>query len=341
MSNIDMVLEQFATLDKEELKKIAEKIHQLLSKADRVSAPIDKCRKCETDSIVKFGKDKNGKQRYRCRNCGATFSETSYSVVANSHCSEGVWVKYIELLLEGASLAKCAAKCGISCRTAFVWRHKILNAMQKDQTDRLLSGIVEADEMFVSVSYKGNHKKSKRFQMPRKAFARGTDNTNPKTPKACVMCVLERNGQSYAEFVGLGVPHAASLSRVFKKRILPESIVIADSARATKRCFDDITDIELVQMQPLRNNKKPEIRGAYHIQGVNNLHHRFRVFLRKYNGVATKYLMHYFGLFMWIENRRKINDINLNEALSSYIGQKDTYVPAEKLFCLPPLPSAA
>lgn len=121
MSNIDMVLEQFAAFDKEELKKIAEKIHQLLSKADRISVSIDKCRKCEANNIVKFGKDKNGKQRYRCRNCGATFTETSYSVVANSHCSEDVWVKYIELLLEGASLAKCATKCGISCRTAFAF----------------------------------------------------------------------------------------------------------------------------------------------------------------------------------------------------------------------------
>jgi hypothetical protein len=31
----------------------------------------------------------------------------------------------------------------------------------------VLEGIVEADETFFAISYKGNHKKSKTFKMPR------------------------------------------------------------------------------------------------------------------------------------------------------------------------------
>ena len=36
-----------------------------------------------------------------------------------------------------------------------------------------LSGLIEGDETFFSISYKGNHKKSDKFVMPRPAHKRG------------------------------------------------------------------------------------------------------------------------------------------------------------------------
>ncbi len=347
MDKICQILKQAEGLSAQELKRVSEYLLNMFSKVSGVyglsADDAENCRKCASDKIVKFGKDKNGKQRYKCKCCGATFTATSYSVVAGTRHSEEVWEKYIGLLLIGASLKECAYQCEISDRTAFIWRHKILNALQQDQDNRMMAGIIEADEMFLPVSYKGNHQKSKRFTMPRKAFQRGSDNRSNDVPKACIMCAVERNGQSYGEVLGLGQPTIKMITHAFENRIIPESIMLSDRALAMKNYFARKTDVELIRLQSTVSGRHrggdPEIRGVYHIQTVNNFHKRLQSFLLKYNGVATKYLNHYVNLFVWIENHKAL-DNKLEASMKTYISGKNTYVPANSLFGLPALPAA-
>ena len=158
MDKVRQFLNAAKCLSETELKRISDALLDMLGVSSRSSGDsvknIPKCRKCESERIIKFGVDKNGKQRYRCKCCGTTFIETSYSVVSHTRHSFNVWEKYIHLLLVGASLEECAFQCGISVRTAFIWRHKILNALQRDQGNRVMAGIIEADEMFLPVSYR-------------------------------------------------------------------------------------------------------------------------------------------------------------------------------------------
>ena len=51
------------------------------------------------------------------------------------------------------------------------------------QTMFTLDGIIEADETFFAISYKGNHSKSKTFAMPRKAHKRGHSTHIKACPK--------------------------------------------------------------------------------------------------------------------------------------------------------------
>jgi hypothetical protein len=44
--------------------------------------------------------------------------------------------------------------------TAFAWRHKILDTLSELTEKTYLTGVVEADETFFNVSFKGNHKRS-------------------------------------------------------------------------------------------------------------------------------------------------------------------------------------
>ena len=346
MKNIDYLIEMSKEFGANDLKNFADRIYDMLQNAEGTSLDIkvDRCRKCDSRQIAKFGKDKNGKQRYKCNSCGCTFTPTSFSAISHSHCSMNTWKIYIELLLAGTSLSKCAEKCHISVQTAFVWRHKILSVLQRDQDNRVMNGIVETDDMFISVSYKGNHKNSKKFVMPRKSYKRGTDNTGPSGQKVCVMCAVERKGHTYGEVLGIGQASEEMLSHAFKDRILEESIVVADKAHYIKKYFSS-TNIELVQTAAHSNPKlassPPEIKGVYHIQNVNNLHKRFRAFLKNYNGVATKYLNHYVGLYIWIENHKKLGNANLEQELYDTINSFNTYIPANYIFGLPELPSVA
>ena len=349
MDKVNVFINQISGFNKAELKQISERLLQMLKSASGAafgcSYSVDECRKCGSKHLVRFGKDKNGKQRYKCSACGATFTGTSFSVISHSHCSEDTWEKYIGLLLDSAPLTRCAKECKISVRTAFIWRHKILNALQKDQDNRVLAGIVEADEMFVHVSYKGNHTKSKRFTMPREPFERGSDNRDNFSPKVCLVFAVERNGQCYGEAVGVGHPTLKMLSHAFNDRICPESIMITDKGHVMKNYFRKRQDIEFIRLESSVTGRHdggpPEIRGAYHIQHVNNAHHRFRDFLRRYCGVSTKYLNHYVGLFIWIENHKNIELVNLADEMKRCMVSNGTYQKANSLFDFPSVPCVA
>lgn len=164
----EKLIEQLKNYNQEDLKELSRAILELLSNSSTVdSLQLTHCKKCNSIHIVKFGKDKNNKQRYRCKSCGCTFTATSYSTISKTHGSLQQWEKYIELLINGKSLRYSAQACKISLPTAFLWRHKILSSLQHDQDNRVLDGVIEIDDTFFKESYKGNHSKSNRFVMPR------------------------------------------------------------------------------------------------------------------------------------------------------------------------------
>ena len=346
MGKVFQILKDAKGLSKAELKLISDQFLKMLSQADGVygasGKTVEKCRKCGADKIVKFGKDKNGKQRYKCKCCGTTFTETSFSAVSRTRHSNAVWETYIHLLLTGASLEVCAFQCGISVRTAFIWRHKILNTLQNDQDNRVMAGIIEADEKYIPVSYKGNHKKSKHFVMPREPYRRGTDNRSNNMPKACIMCAVERHGHSYSEVLGVGQSNTQMVTHAFEKRVVDDSIMLSDGGKALSNYFAKKDKVELITLKSSMSGSHkggdPEIRGIYHIQTVNNFHKRLDAFLRRYTGVATKYLNHYVSLFVWIENHKKMND-TLEDSLLNYIGERSSYAPARSLFERPSVPA--
>lgn len=96
MKNLDSLFAQIQSLKLDELKLVANSIMAALkgeTSADSAqSEKIAVCRKCgEEGGIAKFGKDGAGKQRYRCKYCGCTFTATSYTTISHTHCDLSKW----------------------------------------------------------------------------------------------------------------------------------------------------------------------------------------------------------------------------------------------------------
>lgn len=350
MKKAELFINELETLSISELKQISERILHLLrsvnnSSSEEVLSVPQKCPKCGSELMSKHGKDDKGRQRYKCKSCAATFTNTSFSVISNSIYDNATWLKYIELLIKRTSLRKSSKECGISLQTAFFWRHKILRAIQNDQDNRVLAGIVEMDELYMPISYKGNHSKSTHFVMPRESYKRGSDNKAQTGSKACVMCAVERNGQTYGEVLGKGQPTIAMLTHAFGNRILTDSIVLSDKSISIRNYFNNYTTIELIQLESHMTVKgksgPPEICGAMHIQTVNNLHSRFRAFLRVYNGVATKYLNHYLSLFIWLENHKCFEHNTFVNDVFEQIVQPNTCISGYRFSLMSPIPQVA
>jgi transposase-like protein len=246
------------------------------------------CPICNSKHIVRFGHRADGTQRYKCKDCGKTFVSTSNSIVSGSRISLSVWKKYIECMMYGLSVRECADICRIHRNTAFAWRHKILGALQNMAESVSLDGIIEADETFFPISYKGNHKHST-FKMPRKAHKRGhsTHLRGLSHEKVCVPCAVNRNGLSIAKATNLGRVATRNLHSLYGNRIEKGSVMVTDRMNSYRR-FANQNDIELVQLKGGKSKK-----GIYNIQHINSYHSELKRFMENFKGVSTKHLNNY------------------------------------------------
>ena len=165
----------------------------------------DRCVYCEGTHVVKNGVRKDGVQRYLCRDCRRSFIPSTQSVTSRTRKHLSVWLHYVQCMLEHKTLRETADECDMSVSTAFSWRHKILDAVSELAENVFLTGTVEADETFLSVSYKGNHSRSHTFSMPRKAHKRGNDIhiSGLSSEKVCIPCAVNDTGVAYARHIHL------------------------------------------------------------------------------------------------------------------------------------------
>ena len=248
------------------------------------------CPHCGCIHVVRNGhQEGNGKQRYLCRDCGKSFDITSNSIVSGTHKGLDVWERYIACMMQGLSIRKTAEICEMHRNTAFNWRHKILDALQ-DMSDKVeLDGIVEADETFFPISYKGNHSNDESFTMPRKPHKRGgeTHVRGLSKEQVCVACAVNRNGLSIGKVSNLGRISTKDIENVLGGRIDKDATLVTDKMNSYVK-FADSEGIKLVQVKGGKSK-----RGIYNVQRVNSYHSSLSKFMRGFNGVATKYLNGY------------------------------------------------
>ena len=244
------------------------------------------CIYCEGVHVVKNGKRKDGTQRYLCRDCHKSFIPSSDSIASRTRKSVSVWAAYLKCMLDKKTLRQSSEECHISVSTAFTWRHKILDALSELTERTYLTGVVEADETFFNVSYKGNHKRSLRFSMPREAHKRGNDvhAKGLSSEKVCVPCAVNDTGISYARPGKLGKISSDCITSILGKRIAPHAILCTDKERAYQVLAGQ-NELNLIQMDTDCRTITIEGRN-YGIQRVNAYHNRF-------HGVSTKHLGNY------------------------------------------------
>lgn len=208
-------------------------------------------------------------------------------------------------MINGYSIRKCSKIVGISIPTSFFWRHKILDAIRNYIGIGNVGGIIEADETFFRESFKGNHKKSTIFKMPRKAHERGVKGSrNNKEEKrkrgisqeqVCVLCAEDRIGNIITELICKGRMTHTDLERLFKGRIEEKSTLCTDSHKSYIKFVQNLG----IELQQVKRGKHKE--GIYHIQHINAYHSKLKKWMDRFNGVATKYLANYMYWFKWLQ----------------------------------------
>jgi transposase-like protein len=119
------------------------------------------CPRCGHNHFTKNGIT-TGKQRYKCKRCGKTFSSTSNTSI---HYIKNIekWNDFIYLMLSAPktlTLKQTANELQITLKTAHSWRYKFLSALNQQDEIRL-SGQIELDEVFLPFCAKGRKRKDK------------------------------------------------------------------------------------------------------------------------------------------------------------------------------------
>lgn len=298
-------------------------------------AEVVSCSTCKSHNISKNGKDRNAVQRYRCKDCGHTFSVTSNTLCSHTSQSVGQWMAFIIGLFNCEKCETLSKKCGISMPTAHEWRLKVFAALEHLEKDVKLTNIIMADDTRLPYSFKGNHGED--FDVPRKQHKRGKQNTRKSSNDntVCVLCAVDSCGHSFSRLIGFGNPSGKRISEGFKDKldIKEDTILVTDGAKCFSRAIKDYSIPSWNRNTTLKygNKKYPNIIGELHIQGVNSYHSRLKHFISRFRGVASRYLPGYIMLFDYMQNNKDMSQEEMAKKVIKAMTEVTTNITMDDL----------
>lgn len=267
------------------------------------------CPHCGLVDVKKNGKTKTGHQRFQCKGCGKSFTYATRTIFHGAKLPLDTYLRYVHCMMHGMTVRATAYECRISKNASFFLRHKILDALQEMQSKVKLDCIVEADETFFRISFKGNHSRSQFFSMPREPHMRGerSKKRGISLEKVCVPCAVNRDGKSIAQIANLGRASVRSISSVFGGRISPDAVLCTDKHNA----YVGFAEREGINLLQLKSTQR--VSGTLGIQHINGYHSQLKTFMERFHGVATKYLNNY---LVWHNLRNYAEgDFNFKESV--------------------------
>ena len=286
------------------LSLLQEKTSALIEAA---TAPYRACPRCRSVHLHRHG-HAHGLQRYRCADCARTFNALTGTPLARLR-QRSKWLTYLDCMLESGTVRRAAALAGIHKNTSFRWRHRFLTLARADR-HRPLYGITEADETYLLESQKG----SRRLDRPARRRGGRSRWRGISHEQICILVARDRIGRT-VDFVTGRAPLTAPQLRCLTPLIAPDILLVSDGHPAY-RIFAREAGI---MHRAVNLSAGGRVAGALHVQNVNAYHSRFKEWLRRFHGVATRYLPNYLG-WRWAVDGGRISspEMLLSSALRAF-----------------------
>lgn len=242
------------------------------------------CPKCGSDHVVKNG-TAHGKSRFHCKDCGVFFGPASGKLTEGSLSSDTTWDSFLEGMLCNDSLSVLSEKCDISLSTAHSWRMKLFSQVSNSVEGRILMGVIQEDEFYLSASFKGNWKAAlnlgmnmdytnvvpdyRRYGFRNYPNARGSQDHRRglSKDKICVATAIDDRRSVIGKPICRGNVSSEGLEHAFTSRFDKQSILVTDKSKG------GIKYAESTGLAHFALDAKTEARkGQYNLQLVNSLH---------------------------------------------------------------------
>ena len=261
------------------------------------------CPHCRCNDIVLHGRDKNGRQRFKCRGCRKTYNIMTGTPMARARKPEK-WSKYLDCMTEHLSVRRIVATgIGLNGVTIWRWRQRFLEAAVADNAN-LLSGVIEADKTFFLRSFKGSRgwKQGKPPEnRPARLRTRGAMKRGLSREQVPVLTALDNSGRVYQAILA----SLRDLEAALEGRIVAGAVLCSDGSAAYVNVADKADAEHVTVSMPITaphavktNTVFAPLRqvGRLGLGRVNNQHQQLKNFVDgRCRGVATKYLRRYLG----------------------------------------------
>jgi transposase-like protein len=242
------------------------------------------CPHCQSKRIGKWG-SANRLRRYRCKACGVSFNCLTGTPLAQLHKRE-LWAGQAQVLVDGISVRKGAARLDVNPKTAFGWRHRFLSAPKALKALKV-QGTVEADKTFFRRSFKGCRK------LFRKPHKRGGHNAKPGLSDDQVPVLIAQDRTDEAATTDAILPDgSAEAIEAHLGPIIDQRSILVTDAESAFSAFANKREIAHVSLNASQQERSWE---GYHIQHVNAYCNDLKGWMFRFRGVATKYLDSYLG----------------------------------------------
>ena len=259
------------------------------------------CPKCGCERSVRRGRDAAGRQRYRCGECGASFTAASGGVLSNSKLPAAAWQRFAECFVDRLSLRECACRCGVSLKTAWFMRHRVLEALWKHmpcfQVREGCGAVV--DETFFNENLKGNHSKAAGFKMPRPSRRRGGQNHTRGISHdlICVLTGVNDAGDFFFDVACRGRLSGSTAYGLLKGRVEQGAIISTDRLQSYVPALREL-GVACHGAFDSKTQKGP-------LNPINTLHSLIEGFMEPFRGVSTRRLEKYLAWFKWERSFRR------------------------------------
>ncbi|MEA2046108.1 MAG: hypothetical protein U9N48_06265 [Euryarchaeota archaeon] len=124
-------------------------------------------------NIIKFGKTKAGRQRFRCKTCGNTFTETKGTIFYRRHTPEDEIIETLALIAEGSRISSLARVKGHKEDTIIDWIRDAAEHAEAIEDVLLADHRIDRGQLDGLWAYVRNKGEKKIIQRPTKAVSSG------------------------------------------------------------------------------------------------------------------------------------------------------------------------
>jgi transposase-like protein len=235
-----------------------------------------RCPRCQRAEVRRWG-GFAGRRRYRCRSCGRTFSDFTGTPLAYLKRIDR-WSGHCASVEETDTVREEAARLGVHRNTAFRWRHRLLDALhRRDAT--VLDGVVILRDTPFAHSEKG----SRHVAAPRRR-GWGTRGEWLRARQAWVMTAHSQTGRVVSGVAGPLRPSAKDYQHLLAGRLSVGVRLASDRGLRGPAVTSYLGSVH--KYEPAHHFRKDREDAGRYIA-------RLRGWIRRFHGVATKYLPHY------------------------------------------------
>ncbi len=252
------------------------------------------CPYCQHDKCYVI----EGGKRFKCasRECYQKFSVVTGTIMGASNLPVSKWLMAIYLLTsskKGISSYQLARQIGTSQQSGWFMLHRI-RLMMKNRSTTLLSGIIEADETYLSRKYRSDYK-----GLPPQEIDYNMKNKIKN--KGAVIGMAERGGEVRVK--AMFDNNAKNVWQAINENVKPVSELHTDESNLYKN------DEQPYNRKHVTHYKREWVKGNVHVNTVEN----FGSVMKRgvygiYHHISYKHLQCYADEYSYRYNSRKITD---------------------------------